>query len=1545
MAAADSTVTVLPEHPPSRDESSSSFTRSSSSSVVVVVVGGQASSSTTTTTTAAAAAGGGSGDSIHTLGRGGLGRINARYPPPERPSPPSPRRRQQTDPTSSVNDDDDDDAKEEEGGGSDFHSILSKFGGSKKNIIRTTSSNGSSAGTSCASSASAGDTKPAAAAAAASHRHHKSLLAAECRSLPIISSSSVSTNPCSEMDAPGIIGQATNAIAAIGNGNSIATDTTAEEEENIGGGGGRSSSANVVDSSRGGGGENNNDQNNSFHSIRSKFGVGNRNANQTTTLPRKNEGHRGSSGPFYASKSVIGGAKPAAAAGPRSLAAAAAAAAAAPTLPPDDTSPENDEKHADEKATTAPPSSPPAGKITRSIPSFLKTRPKSPEQRALKSISDLPNFAARSSPSAEPPPPPPPPPAEENADSSAAGGSPPLPLETNPTRSEDIIIGQVAIAVPAGGNGGGDTTARAAEDGIISGGGGGRRGESKHNNDQNNSFHSMRSKFGVGNRNANQTTTSPQQKREGTRGSTGTLFAPKSIGGAKPAAAGPRSFAAPTLPPNNTGPQHDATADENATTALSSPLPRKIRSIPSFLKAKTKSPEQPAPQSSNPSAKNETAQSPPAENADAADSPQLPETSPSADIVAHEEDDEAIAPTGNGGMSVRAEESIISGGRPSGNVGSQEVSKNNDQHSFNSTWSKYRGNGKNHTSQHNNIHGSFSATLSKFGGNRENQNSPQNEVRLRASGTSNASKSMSGSKSAAGSRSFAAPSLPQSNTSPENDSDEVEGEAALSSPPSKKKSIPSFLKARPKPSQQPAHRSRPVAASETSQSRTAENSNDRPLPSIKHQSMQSESKSRTYQQSKSQIRPQSKPQPRGSSKPPELRINPNDTNVAIASTSSKHNMVLPKSHQRLVLEQVAAQYFLRDGKRNARYVGATDYGDGDGIGLGNIDENFDCVDLRSWGVEGAPRGCSGSVCNVDRDAVLSFLGSNLPRSVDDEYVGANERANLSIVTEATSSTCDSKLSSAEQSAQDIVRETNIDCILEMASDHLSLGKNDLALQAYRRAMKVAFADVISVKNKLGVKKSQEGLDSITADLTREEEQHFELSLLKVASRVADIHNNMGVVHEMNRQYEKARSSYMDALEVYHNTCKRFEEKGDPDVDRTKKNVERMTLACNSEQQRRALHEKAMGIAKQLEREAHSDIRKNLLNEVVATLRRALDLESETIGLTHPVAAGTLIQIGKYHYEMREYDSAVLEIRQAITIYRNALGGNHPQVGKSTLLLASIFDRHGLHISPQGTCKDDSELELYVDALEPLKATLGEVHAEIGFLYAKIGYLYGKKGDLSLSLLAYKASLKSHGEPSSNKDNLEVMSIWVRITENLTGLKLWDEVLVAGRRALYLLRCSRNALFAMGSASASSSANTTSQPRGTTTKKSQIRITSDTYYTSLFSTLQSLGHAHTSLSNYALARDACSESLQLAWEMALSTSKAHSENEALAISVTRVIRALKRLGKAYLLEKHYAPALECFLPSLELLRSSKEMESTLDCASVLGSLGFLYLKLK
>ena len=183
--------------------------------------------------------------------------------------------------------------------------------------------------------------------------------------------------------------------------------------------------------------------------------------------------------------------------------------------------------------------------------------------------------------------------------------------------------------------------------------------------------------------------------------------------------------------------------------------------------------------------------------------------------------------------------------------------------------------------------------------------------------------------------------------------------------------------------------------------------------------------------------------------------------------------------------------------------------------------------------------------------------------------------------------------------------------------------------------------------------------------------------------------------------------------------------------------------------------------------------------------------------------------------------------------------------------------------------------------------------------------------------------------------IDIVTIWVRITEHLSGLKSWGEVLVAGRRALFLLRKLKPTIFA-------------TQPLNKTVSKNCHGrvITCDTYFNSLFATLQSLGQAHTSLSNYSLAQDAFKESLHLAWDMALSACQTNSaEGEDLTTSITRVIKALKRLGKVYLLEKHYTTALDCFLPSLELLRSSKEMESTLDCASVLGSLGFLYLRLK
>lgn len=779
--------------------------------------------------------------------------------------------------------------------------------------------------------------------------------------------------------------------------------------------------------------------------------------------------------------------------------------------------------------------------------------------------------------------------------------------------------------------------------------------------------------------------------------------------------------------------------------------------------------------------------------------------------------------------------------------------------------------------------------------------------------------------------------------------------------------------------------------------------------------------------------------------------NSRQSSTATTNNHKPSNMIQPKSQQRLILEQVAAQYFLNNhamsggesvssgrsanyGGRNGgeKYVGVLDYGDdahngGAGVttpvdhpangGIGIIEEE-DGVSRSSSHISiGAPllglketdenrnvllefldgtSGSSGSRVasaasgvvkeqDVDKDddddTEVGHIGDNVTEEgeggSDSNVTGsAGEVGGADATTTSNSSTnvntvpsslLNTSISSFD--SKDITHETNIDRILEVASDYLSLGQNELALQAYRRAMKCAYANVITVKQQLMQVKQQqirqqleetemeeadlrEYVEATDVDLTKQQEREFELLLLQVASRVADIHNNMGVVHEMNRQFQKAQTSYRDALDVYHNTCRRFEQTGDQDVDRTHRNVDRMTLACNSEKERKALHEKAARMVKRVEKEKHFASRKNLLSDAVSTLQQALELEGQTIGETHPVAASTLTQMGKYHYEMREFDSAVMDLRQAMTILRNALGPNHPQVGKTILLLASVYERQGLNISPQGKSKDDAELELYVDALEPLKATLSDAHPEVGFLYVKIGYLYSIKGDRNLAILAYKAALKAYGEPSSvvsGKIHPEVVSIWARLTQHLMEIKLWNEVVVSGQRALYLLRRAKSTLFRDAQLSTSSSEDAKSASRS---KKSQIQLSSATYYNALFTTLQCLGQAHTSLSQLPLAKEACFESLQLAWEMALATNSnsntkelLKAKNQAVSASILQVIRALKRLGKVYLLQKHYNDALQCFLPSLQLLRSSKEMESTLDAASVLGSLGFLYLRME
>ena len=178
-----------------------------------------------------------------------------------------------------------------------------------------------------------------------------------------------------------------------------------------------------------------------------------------------------------------------------------------------------------------------------------------------------------------------------------------------------------------------------------------------------------------------------------------------------------------------------------------------------------------------------------------------------------------------------------------------------------------------------------------------------------------------------------------------------------------------------------------------SSSQSPDNNKQPPIDKMKTQGMK---KIASIKQQIKQSSPQRQPKPKQpkptSSSPTKQSTQLNSRNIPqkknpIPTTQSHRNksnkkptsnMIKAKSHQRLVLEQVASQYFLseRNQQRNNKYVGVVDYGcDGDVKGsgvssaLGNIIDESSKADADE---------------NVDREAVVEFLEGHIQTGDEDD---------------------------------------------------------------------------------------------------------------------------------------------------------------------------------------------------------------------------------------------------------------------------------------------------------------------------------------------------------------------------------------------------------------------------------------------------------------------------------------------------------------------------------------------------------------------------------
>ena len=114
-------------------------------------------------------------------------------------------------------------------------------------------------------------------------------------------------------------------------------------------------------------------------------------------------------------------------------------------------------------------------------------------------------------------------------------------------------------------------------------------------------------------------------------------------------------------------------------------------------------------------------------------------------------------------------------------------------------------------------------------------------------------------------------------------------------------------------------------------------------------------------------------------------------------------------------------------------------------------------------------------------------------------------------------------------------------------------------------------------------------------------------------------------------------------------------------------------------------------------------------------------------------AATLNSIGIVYEKRAEYNAAMKSYKEALFLYRKALGGDdHVDVAVTLNNCGQVY-RH------LGQC--DRAMEMYKRSLKIMKSTLGETHRNVASTLQNIGVLYSLNGDFDTSLELYGEALQ------------------------------------------------------------------------------------------------------------------------------------------------------------------------------------------------------------
>jgi tetratricopeptide (TPR) repeat protein len=363
-------------------------------------------------------------------------------------------------------------------------------------------------------------------------------------------------------------------------------------------------------------------------------------------------------------------------------------------------------------------------------------------------------------------------------------------------------------------------------------------------------------------------------------------------------------------------------------------------------------------------------------------------------------------------------------------------------------------------------------------------------------------------------------------------------------------------------------------------------------------------------------------------------------------------------------------------------------------------------------------------------------------------------------------------------------------LIEKACGLLSRGRNSDALDALTIALNRAENNMNHAKTMLDEhylsKKRGSNRPGMNAGMNEEAfEDQLDTNFQRAASEMANIMNNIGVVHEMNGDVKKAMNSFREALTVYQGMCHRYENTGDSDVDRTVNNIMQMGIAMRSQQRRMELHSKARKLDKQIHSSDDPSTRLKLSMERLNVLMCIIDVESESLGRNHPSVGFTLMKKGNLHLQLNHIDQAIKDCREAIEILKKGLGHIHPEVGRAMMRLADIFNYHS---NGDWESDKDTARSLYQASLTPLRESFGNVNSDLALACNCIGIIYAMKSDTENAMKSFYDALVGYGvrtkadEETSRPVSPDVFFVWINVGDLHSKRSEWQLALRSFQKA-------------------------------------------------------------------------------------------------------------------------------------------------------------------